>query len=406
VDGGGCTGCGYHNFGGHGHDRCFGCQTPWDFSKRVAGGGKPGAVAGAKGARQPDGKGGRWSTPKCPVGPAKGAEPKVGVGSQVGGGGLVSGAQWFSSALDGGGEEPVGMECDEDDEAVGPVGPSPEVIQRGKDDLASSRSMAKYHRAQVKELGSLRVNDSVSVVLVAEIGRHTALAEEHEQAVKDRLVLQRGEQPNEVQLGKKQALLKTVEANIAKAVAEHKALLEKARVIDEETQTKVEYIAVQEAKAVSLKAEVQEVFARLGAEPVLEHTSPVGTANGGDITEEERAEVLANRVARAAQRLEAQARLHTESLVLAALHEQVRVAAAQAVADAAAAAAEAAKAPPGSGAESAPAQVSGGSAGPDAAPLSGGADGSSAGGKGCSALSKDALGALMATNKAGRATPY
>jgi hypothetical protein len=325
-------GCGYHNVDAH-RDHCFHCKLCYDFSKRSADTFSP-----PKGG----GKGGGWQQPKKGASgggkpAATGAAPKD--GAPAGKGNLVSGAKWFSQANG----DPDGLSDDEMGEPAGDSGAAKAAAtveeQRVKDDIASSRAMAKHCRQAAKALKELAVSSSLGEALAEEIGRQVALAEQHERATGQQLEQQRAELPHEVQLEKKRGLLKSLKASADKQNEEHRALLAKAEVLQAEILAKAEQAARSEEKATAVDKEIQEVFRKMGEAgttvppPVQEARPPVTAVD--DFTEAEKIEMYAARAARAeaAQWNERQQR--AAAAQEAAVQEQNRAALARAAEEAA-----------------------------------------------------------------------
>jgi hypothetical protein len=292
----------------------------WQWPKKVApGGGKPSAAGGA---------------------------PKA--GAQVGTGNLVSGAKWFSQAQGGGGGLPD-VDMVEPAEAAGAADEGVTVEeQRVKDDIASSRAMAKHCRQAAKDLQAVAVNSSLGEALADEIARQVGMAEQHEQAIGQLLEQQRSELPNEVQLEKKKGLLKSLKGGIAKADEEHRGLVVKAEALQVETTAKAEHIAKLREKEAAIEKEIQEVFGKMavsgdGAPPTVQQVRPP-TGRGDEFSEEEKLEVYAARTRRAEAALWAQQQQHGAALQAAVADEQNRAALARAAeAEAARSAEEAAR---------------------------------------------------------------
>jgi hypothetical protein len=287
--------------------------------------------------RRGGGKGGGWQWPKkVAQGEGKpaaaGGAPKG--GAPAGKGNLVSGAKWFSQA-NGEVGDPPDVEMGEPAEVAGAAGEAASVEeQRVKDDIASSRAMAKHCRQAAKRLKELAVSSSLGDALADEIGRQIALAEQHEQTTGQQLEQQRAELPNEVQLEKKQGLLKSLKAGAAKANEEHRGLLAKAEALQAEILAKSEQAARLEEKAVAIDREIQEVFRKMGdggvaAPPQVQPVRPpVGGAD--EFTEAEKLEMYAARTARAEAALWTQRQQHAAAVQAAVVEEQNRAALARA----------------------------------------------------------------------------
>jgi hypothetical protein len=360
-------GCGYHNVDSN-RNHCFHCKLCWDFSKRPS-------EASPSGPPKAGGKGGVWAWPKktAPVGakPAPGGgAPKA--GAPAGSGNFATGAKWFKQAN---GEEEVLPDVEM---VVPPGGPGgeqgddSEAEQRVKDDIASSRKLAKFHRGSAKTLMDLAVNGSQGGSLAQEIARQVALAEGYEQETVQQLALQRSELPLEVQLERKQAFLKSTKGGLAKASEEHKVLVAKGQAIAAETTAKAEQVVNLEAKVEAVAREVQEVFGKMAARgdeapPQAQQVRPP-FGGGDEFTEAEKLEMYAARTARAERALWDQQQQHAAAVQAAVVEEQNRAALARAAEAEAARSAEEAEAarPPTGQADSA-----GGGKGKAAGPSSG-----------------------------------
>ncbi len=163
---------------------------------------------------------------------------------------MVAGSVWYDNVFGGGAAAPGGMDVDTGlaDPGTGDGEVDEAAAQLVRDEIKSARGLAQHHRDQVKQLGLVGASGIFGPPLAAEIARHAAQAEDYERAVQERVVFQRGEQPHEVQLAKKLALVKVFEGNIAKAGADHEGLLAKLRAVGEEADAKADYLASQESK--------------------------------------------------------------------------------------------------------------------------------------------------------------